>query len=65
MNNSEEYRPADEYEGVFPNPEQYATSLMLGQDNIMRVRPIKIGYDNTSDQIDNIVNTGNFDKSIS
>ena len=31
----------------------------------MRVRPIKIGYDNTSDQIDNIVNTGNFDKSIS
>ena len=60
----EEYRPADEYQGVFPNPEQYATSVMLGEDDIMRVRPIKIGYDDSLDQDGNLQSQGSFNLPI-
>ena len=34
---------------LLPNPEEYATSLLLGDDNVMRVRPLKIGYANSEE----------------
>ncbi len=37
---------------------------MLGEDDIMRVRPIKIGYDDSLDQDGNLQSQGSFNLPI-